>query len=65
MNKEELINKANEVLNNTKKAQEEYHEERITIFKLLENPTEFNLEILESIIKIYEKNEKNKLKKWN
>lgn len=64
MSKDELINKANEILNNTKKVQEEYHEERIAIFKLLENPTEFNLEILERIIKIYEKNElKKEIKK--
>lgn len=58
MNKEELINKANAILTDTKKAQEKYHEERITIFKLLENPTEFNLDILEKVIKIYEKNKK-------
>lgn len=60
MSKEELVNKANDILNNTKKAQEKYHEERIAIFKLLENPTEFNLDILEKIIKIYEKNEEEK-----
>lgn len=60
MNKEELMNKANEILNNTRKEQGKYHEERIAIFKLLENPTEFNLEILENIIKIYEKNEHKK-----
>lgn len=60
MSKEELMNKANEILNNTRKSQEKYHEERIAIFKLLENPTEFNLEILEKVIKIYEKNELKK-----
>lgn len=59
MLKEELINKANAILNETKNEQEKYHEERIVIFKLMENlDNKFNEELLESILMIYEKNKK-------
>ena len=57
MLKEELIKKANAILNETKNKQEKYHEERIVIFKLIENlDTEFNKELLENILMIYDKN---------
>lgn len=57
MNKEELILKANKILEDTKKRQKEYSEERIVIFKLLDNlDTEFHVELLERIIRIIEKN---------
>lgn len=58
MEKEELKIKANSILEETKGKKEEYCVERNIIFKLLNNLTESNLETLETIIKIYDKNEK-------
>ena len=61
MEKQKLLNLANKVIEETKKEQEKYHEERLSIFKLVNNShNDFNLEILDSILKIYEKN-KNKI----
>lgn len=57
MLKEEIKMKANNILERTKNKQEEYKEERNIIFQLLDNLTDDNLEILEKIIEIYEKNE--------
>lgn len=58
MKKEEIEIKANNILEETKNKKEEYCIERNIIFKLLNNLTESNLEMLEAIIKIYDKNEK-------
>lgn len=61
MEKQKLLNLANKVIEETKKEQEKYHEERLSIFKLVNNlDNNFNLEILDNILKIYEKN-KNKI----
>lgn len=61
MEKEKIVKKANEIMEETKNEQQKYHEERLTIFKLMTNIDDnFNLEILENLIKIYEKN-KNKI----
>lgn len=61
MEKQKLLNLANKVIEETKKEQEKYHEERLSIFKLVNNlDNNFNLELLDNILKIYEKN-KNKI----
>lgn len=54
----EIINKANKILENTANCKQEYHEERVLIFNMLKEQTMPNLEILEAIIVIFEKNEK-------
>ena len=57
LNKEEVKNKANNILEDTKMEKEEYCEERKVIFSLLKNKeSDFNIEILDEIIKIVEKN---------
>lgn len=57
LNKEEVKNKANNILEDTKMEKEEYCEERKVIFSLLENKeSDFNIQILDEIIKIVEKN---------
>lgn len=61
MEKQKLLNLANKVIEETKKEQEKYHEERLSIFKLVNNlDNNFNLELLDNILKIYAKN-KNKI----
>ena len=59
MLKEDTIKKANEIIDATKNNQEKYHDERILIFNLLKKcDDEEIIEILESTIKIFEKNQK-------
>ena len=56
LNKEEVKNKANNILEDTKMEKEEYCEERKVVFNLLKNKeSDFNIEILDEIIKIVEK----------
>lgn len=63
MSKDEIIDKANEILDETKKEQNKYHEERVVIFKLLEDvENEVNVEILKNIVKIFEKNKAIQIK---
>lgn len=59
MLKEDIIKKANEIIDVTKNNQEKYHNERILIFDLLKKSNnEENIEMLENVIKIFEKNQK-------
>lgn len=59
MLKADIIKKANEIIDITKHEQEKYHDERILIFNLLKKcDDEENIRILESVIKIFEKNQK-------
>lgn len=59
MLKEDIIKKANEIIDVTKHNQEKYHNERRLIFNLLKKcDDEENIDMLESAIKIFENNQK-------
>lgn len=57
MEKTNLTSKGTKILNETKNQQEKYHKERVAIFKLIEHlDDEFNEEILDCIVTLYNKN---------
>ena len=56
--KEELLKKANEILEKTKNEQEKYEAERKVIYWLMEHVTDEDINILEYMERIYEKNSK-------
>lgn len=53
--KEEIIAEAHRILEDTKKEQERFLNERKVIYSLMENEDDKNIEILKSIIEIYKK----------
>ena len=65
MIKREIINKANKILEDTVRQKQEYHEERLIIFKLLRNQTQENLEMLELVIQMFDKNERIRIETKN
>ena len=60
--KTDIIEKANDIIDITKNNQEKYNDERNLIFNLLKRSDDKEIiDILESVIKIFEKNKKSRI----